>query len=55
MTPFKILPYIVGGVVLLGIIIIASSKTLRGRLRGAPTFRIAAGQGGETAHQLSSR
>ena len=42
--PYKILPYIAGGVVLLGVIIIASSKSLRDRLRNGPTFRIAAGQ-----------
>jgi amino acid transporter len=41
-SPFNILPYIAGAVILLGVIIIASSKSLRTRLRGAPTFRIAA-------------
>jgi len=47
--PFKILPYIAGGVVLLGIVIIAASRPLRQRLHGAPTFRIAAGPGGADA------
>jgi amino acid transporter len=42
--PYSILPYIAGGVMLLGVIIIASSKSLRDRLRSGPTFRIAAGQ-----------
>jgi amino acid transporter len=45
--PFSILPYIAGGVVLLGVLIIASSKSLRNKLRNGPTFRIAAGQGAE--------
>ena len=40
--PFNILPYIAGGVVLVGIAIIAFSKPLRDRLRNGPTFRIAA-------------
>jgi amino acid transporter len=42
--PYSILPYIAGGVVLLGVIIIASSKSLRDWLRSGPKFRIAAGQ-----------
>ena len=42
--PYDILSYIAAGVVLLGVIIIASSKSLRDRLRNGPTFRIAAGQ-----------
>jgi amino acid transporter len=42
--PYNILPYIAVGVVLLGVIIIASSKSLRERLRSGRTFRIAAGQ-----------
>jgi amino acid transporter len=42
--PYRILPYIAGGVVLLGVVIIASGKSLRDRLRNGPTFRIAAGQ-----------
>jgi hypothetical protein len=41
--PYRILPWIAGGVVLLGIIVIASSKSLRDRLRSGPTWRIAAG------------
>lgn len=45
--PYKVLPWIAGGVVLLGIIIIASSKTLRDRLRSGPTWRIAADTGTE--------
>lgn len=45
--PFNILPYIAGGVVLLGVIIIASSKSLRSALRSGPTFRIAAGTDAE--------
>ncbi len=41
--PFNILPYIAGGVVLLGVIVIAASKSLRDTLPNGPTFRIAAG------------
>ena len=41
--PYRVLPWIAGGVVLIGIIIIASSKSLRSALRNGPTFRIAAG------------
>jgi amino acid transporter len=48
-SPFNILPYIAGGVVVLGVIIIAASPSLRRRLRDAPTFRIAAGQDGQQA------
>lgn len=43
-APYNILPYIAGVVVVVGILIIAFSKRLRERLRGSPTFRIAAGQ-----------
>jgi hypothetical protein len=43
--PYDILHYIAVGVVLLGVIIVASSKSLRNRLRNGPTFRIAAGNG----------
>ncbi|HKR69720.1 MAG TPA: APC family permease [Streptosporangiaceae bacterium] len=41
--PYDILHYIAVGVVLLGVIIVASSNSLRNRLRNGPTFRIAAG------------
>jgi amino acid transporter len=43
-SPFNILPYIAGAVIVLGVIIIVSSRSLRNRLRNAPTFRIAAEQ-----------
>jgi amino acid transporter len=45
--PYNILPYIAGGVVLIGVIIIAASKSLRTSLRNGPTFRIAAAQSDE--------
>jgi amino acid transporter len=41
-APYKYLPWIAGGVVLIGVIIIASSSRLRHSLTNAPTFRIAA-------------
>jgi hypothetical protein len=43
--PYDILHYIAVGLVLLGVTIVASSKSLRNRLRNGPTFRIAAGNG----------
>ena len=41
-APYKYLPYIAGAVVVIGVLIIASSKRLRDTLTTAPTFRIAA-------------
>jgi uncharacterized membrane protein YedE/YeeE len=43
--PYDLLHYIAVGVVLLGVLIVAISKSLRNRLRNGPTFRIAAGNG----------
>jgi hypothetical protein len=43
--PYNLLHYIAVGVVLLGVLIVAFSKSLRNRLRNGPTFRIAAGNG----------
>jgi amino acid transporter len=41
-APYKYLPYIAAAVVVSGILIIASSRQLRAKLKSAPTFRIAA-------------